>query len=160
MTAATYARIFGRAAQRAVMSGAWVATLELPPAQRRTVRAAMIAAAATASIASSGGAYRAALSSGPSPSSGPPPASAPVDGGPVDRQRAVFGATATALVVTAIVVQRRLEKRWLDTLTRKGHPHPVRGLALRAAATDFAGSVAAQFATRHWITPAAARRAA
>ncbi|MDY7090940.1 MAG: hypothetical protein SYR96_38375, partial [Actinomycetota bacterium] len=65
---------------------------------------------------------------------------------PYDKRRAAMGAAVVALSVGAMVGRRRLEKRWLAGLTRSGHPHPTRALAVRIAAIEFAAQLALQFA--------------
>ncbi|GID32973.1 hypothetical protein [Paractinoplanes brasiliensis] len=65
---------------------------------------------------------------------------------PYDKRRAAMGAAVVALSVGAMVGRRRLEKRWLAGLTRSGHPHPTRALAVRIAAIEFAAQLVLQFA--------------
>lgn len=77
------------------------------------------------------------------------------EGGPVvdpepaftfDKRKAALGAAVVALSVGAMVGRRQLEKRWLARLTRNGHPHPTRALAVRMGAVEFAGALALQAA--------------
>ncbi|MBU2670566.1 hypothetical protein KOI35_44410 [Actinoplanes bogorensis] len=168
MGAVTYPQILARAAVRAGLTGAWVAAGELAPARRRAVRAGMIAARAVASFergAFERGAFERDASERGTSEHGAFERGASEHGafdrgtsehGAFDGARRptgeppslAFGAAAATLVVTSIVIQRRLEKRWLARLAAQGHPHPVRGLAWRVTMIDFAGSVAAQLLAR------------
>jgi hypothetical protein len=50
--------------------------------------------------------------------------------------------------VAVNVGRYRLRKRWLAKLTRDGHPHPTRALAVRMAAFEFAHQLALQIRDR------------
>jgi len=131
--------------------GAWIAAGELSPARRRLARGAL--AAVTVGIAVPG--VRAARKAGraepavPGARSGLPfvdvgirlPDEPPEDDPAALRRRVLrTGAAGVAVVTVAAAVSvggavagRRLERRWLARLTRHGHPHPHRALALRMA---------------------------
>jgi hypothetical protein len=62
---------------------------------------------------------------------------------PRDRDQAVALSMA-AVGAARMVTTWRLEKRWLASLQRAGHPHPYRGLAWRTGLLNAAGSLPAQ----------------
>ena len=147
-----YLRVLADTALDAASIGAWIAAAELPPMRRRLARGGL--AAVTAAVAIPG--FRAARASddstGPAaPSTGSElpfveagiklPVDEPSDADTSMHRRAVLvGAVGVAALTTAVAVSvggaaagRQLERRWLARLTRHGHPHPHRALAVRIA---------------------------
>jgi hypothetical protein len=66
-----------------------------------------------------------------------------------DKRKAAVGLAIIGLTAVAVVGRRTVEKRWLARLTRNGHPHPTRALAVRIGAIEFAGQFALQVADAH-----------
>ncbi|GAB7037096.1 MULTISPECIES: hypothetical protein [Catenuloplanes] len=146
-----YLRALAEAGFDVASVGAWIAAGELPPARRRLARGALVAV--TAAVAIPGvRAIRADVEGAAEPviagaRSGLPfvdagirvPAGEPSGGRASARRRVVLvgaaGLTAAVAVsVGGAVAVRRLERRWLERLTRQGHPHPHRALGVRMAA--------------------------
>ncbi|WP_212987044.1 hypothetical protein [Actinoplanes auranticolor] len=147
-----YLRTLADAGLDVASVGAWIAAAELPPARRRLARGAVAAITATVAIPgiravrSAAGADEPAV---PGAGSGLPyvdvgiqlPADDPSEDDPSRRRRAVLaGAVGVGVLTTAVAASvgvalagRQLERRWLARLTRHGHPHPHRALALRMA---------------------------
>jgi hypothetical protein len=133
--------------------GAWIAAAELPPARRRLARGAVAAAIVAVAIPGIRAARSAAAGADepavPGAGSGLPyvdvgiqlPADDPSEDDPSLRRRALLaGAVGVGALTAAVAVSvgvamagRQLERRWLARLTRQGHPHPHRALALRMA---------------------------
>ncbi|WP_433720349.1 hypothetical protein ACQP2Y_35270 [Actinoplanes sp. CA-051413] len=133
--------------------GVWVAAAELPPARRRLARGAVAAVIGAVAIPGIRAARSAATGTDepavPGAGSGLPyvdvgihlPAGDPSEDDASPRRRAVLaGAVGVGVLTTAVaasvgvtVAGRQLERRWLARLTRHGHPHPHRALALRMA---------------------------
>ena len=146
-----YVRALADAGFDVAAVGAWVAAAELPPARRRLARGALAAVTvAVGAPAVRAGRSAVAETSGPAEpgaGSGLPfvdvgitlPEDEPSD---VEARRriVVAGAVGVAVLSTVVagsvgaaVVGRRLERRWLARLVRRGHPHPHRGLGVRMA---------------------------
>ncbi|SFF30551.1 hypothetical protein SAMN05421541_108312 [Actinoplanes philippinensis] len=162
MATVSYQRAVAVAAMQAALSIAWIAARELPPAKRRLARFGTAAAVTTIGWVTSPKepepdeteaepetrelvvGDRPFLVSEPQPvSGGDEPAV------PFDKRKAVVGAALLGLTVAAVVGRRKLEKRWLARLTRNGHPHPTRALAVRVGALEFAGQLVLQVADAH-----------
>ncbi|GAA1636055.1 hypothetical protein [Actinoplanes couchii] len=149
-SAAPYLRAVGMAALQAGVSGAWIAARDLSPARRRLARAGSVAALAAVSYVVTPDAPdddddEITLAARPFPVSDPPSGAE----GPefvFDKRKAALAAGVLGLSVAALVGRRQLEKRWHARLTRKNHPHPTRGLAVRMATVEFAGHLAFQLA--------------
>ena len=148
-----YLRVLAETALDVASVGAWIAAAELPPARRRLARGALATVTAAVAIPGLRAARAAADATGPatpSTGSGLPfvdagiklPVDEPSDADTSPRRRAVLvGAVGVAALTTAVAVSvggaaagRQLERRWLARLTRHGHPHPHRALAVRMAA--------------------------
>ncbi|MEU4558659.1 hypothetical protein AB0F72_09715 [Actinoplanes sp. NPDC023936] len=139
---------------QAVLSSTWIAARELSPAKRRIARAGTVAAVAAVGWVAAPKdspddqvelavgerpylvAEGAVASGGASPDSGSEAA--------FDKRKAALAVGAIGIGVAAMVGRRQLEKRWLAKLTRNGHPHPTRALAVRMAGVEFAGQLAMQ----------------
>jgi hypothetical protein len=145
-----YLRALAEAGLDVASVGAWIAAGEFSPARRRLARGAL--AAVTVGVAVPG--VRAARKAAgaepavPGARSGLPFVDAgirlpdePPEDDPARRRRVLLtGAAGVAVLTTAVAVSvggavagRRLERRWLARLTRHGHPHPHRALAVRMA---------------------------
>jgi hypothetical protein len=140
-----YLRALAEAGLDVTSVGAWVAAAELSPARRRLARAAMAAAIGAMAVPAFRGITDEAEPPVPGARSGLPLVDAgirlpedPAEPGTTSRRRTVvIGAvltTVAAASVGATVASRKLERRWLARLTRNGHPHPHRALAVRMAA--------------------------
>ena len=130
----SYTRAVASAALQAAVSGAWIAARELSPAKRRLARFGTVAAVAAIGY----------VVSSESPEAGEKPEAADFD----RRQAAALGLGVVA-GTAGIVGRRQLEKRWLARLTRDGHPHPTRALAVRMTAAHFALHLALKLADLH-----------
>ncbi|MDR7277123.1 hypothetical protein [Catenuloplanes atrovinosus] len=146
-----YLRTLAEAGLDVASVGAWIAAGELRPARRRLARGALVAVTVAAAIPGVR-AIRADLQGAAEPvipgaHSGLPfvdagirvPAGEPAAGKASARRQVVLtGAagltTAVAISAGAAMAVRRLERRWLERLTRQGHPHPHRALGVRMAA--------------------------
>jgi hypothetical protein len=156
MASASYGRAVGLAALQAILSSTWILARELPPAKRRLARVGTVAAVTAVGYVLSPkpedeeeepelvvGAQPFLASDGlPEDREAEPPA-------PFDKRKAVLAAGAIGLSVAAVVGRRQLEKRWLARLTRNGHPHPTRGLAVRIAGVEFVGQLVLQAVDVH-----------
>ncbi len=136
-----YAAAIGPAALQGLVSAGWVAAEELPAGARRLVRLGLSLA-----LAAVGAALRDRAEDEGPPAPQQPPRADPA----VTPARA----TAAALLVPAlslgpVLLRQRLEKRWLGQLTRGGHPHPHRVVALRIGLLSMAGTLASDLAKRH-----------
>ena len=146
-----YLRALAEAGFDVASVGAWIAAGELRPARRRLARGALVAV--TVAVAIPGiRAIRADVQNATEPAvpgahSGLPfvdagirvPAGEPSAGKASARRQAVLAGaagltTVVAVSVGAAVAVHRLERRWLERLTRQGHPHPHRALGVRMAA--------------------------
>lgn len=156
MASASYQRAVAMAALQAALSSTWIAARELSPARRRLARSGIVAAVATVSYAASARSSDDRLRSSDELVVGKRPMLVS-EGGPVvdpdtvpeftfDKRKAAVAAGLVALSAAAMIGRRQLEKRWLARLTRNGHPHPTRALALRMGAVEFAGQLALQLA--------------
>ncbi|MFC3737926.1 hypothetical protein [Paractinoplanes deccanensis] len=148
-----YLRALAGAGLDVASAGAWVAAGDLSPARRRLARGALAAIAAAGAIpevrawrSTVAGTERAV----PGARSGLPfvdvgielpAAELSEEEAAEGRRRAVLaGAVGVGVVITAVVVSvgaaaasREWERRWLARLTRHGHSHPHRALAVRMA---------------------------
>ncbi|MCO8277780.1 hypothetical protein M1L60_45135 [Actinoplanes sp. TRM 88003] len=139
-----YLRALVEAGLDVASAAGWIAAAELPPARRRLARTALAAAIAATTIPG----LRADRSAAVTPTDSPRlpyvdvgirlPAAEPPDNDGSSRRRAVAVGTAltaaAAVTVGTTMASRYLERRWLARLTRNGHPHPHRALAIRVAA--------------------------
>ena len=133
----SYPRAFVDAALQGLVTGAWVAAAELPAGRRRLVRAgSVIGGSALASIGDRG-------------SDEKEPAAERPTAADFDKRKLAATAAAIAVSVGVAVGRRQLEKRWLGALTRAGHPHPHRALALRMGLLSFAGTLPARLVKVH-----------
>jgi hypothetical protein len=136
------------AALQAALTSAWIAARELSPARRRATRAGIVAAVGAVAYAVS-----------PDPAEGERELvvgkrpTLVAEGGPVvdpeftfDKRKAVLAAAVLGVSAATIYGRRQLEKRWLARLTRSGHPHPTRALAVRMAGVEFGVQLALQLA--------------
>ncbi|WP_433825834.1 hypothetical protein ACQP2E_27460 [Actinoplanes sp. CA-015351] len=154
---ATYPRAVGLAALQAVLSSAWIVAQELPPAKRRLARLGTVATVGAIGYLIAPGdeshtADEPEASDDLVVGQNPFPVSEGVEAtedAPLDKRKAALTAAAIGLAVAAIVGRRQLEKRWLTRLTRNGHTHPARALAVRMAGLEFAGQLAIQIADVH-----------
>lgn len=164
VTPPAYLKAVAASAAEATLSGLWTASGELSTRKRRAAKAGILAVAAlvatrTVKLPKLGaGGLEPAVQ--PTPGETPARSQAP-DGSPAPRagsdeptageQHApardltasqivavCVGLTAAAAVAVGGV---RLEKRWLARLTRKGHTHPHRALAVRTGALSLAMSL-------------------
>jgi hypothetical protein len=133
----SYPRAFASAALQGLLTGAWVAAGELKTRDRRLVRAAsVVSLSAVASIGD-----KEKHEGEPEPEHDTVPA--------VDKRKLAVTAVAIGVSVGWAVGRRQLEKRWLAALTRGGHPHPHRALALRMGLLSFAGTLPARLVKVH-----------
>jgi len=156
MANAPHRNAVAAAALQAALSGAWIAARELPPARRRLARLGLVAAVAAASRAlprpdSEAAGEPAAereivLTERPFLISEPPPVTDGLRPVPFDKRKAAVVAVVAGVSVAAIAGRRLLENRWLDRLAARGHPHPVRAVAVRMAAVEFTAQVALHLA--------------
>ncbi|MEV4276920.1 hypothetical protein [Actinoplanes xinjiangensis] len=154
MASVSYGRAAAVAALQAALSSTWIAARELSPAKRRLARLGTTAAVAAIGYVTSpkepdgqsdGEPGDLVVADRPFPVSEPPvPEEAPEPA--FDKRKAVVGLAMIGLTVAAVVGRRTVEKRWLARLTRNGHPHPTRALAVRIGAIEFAGQFALQVA--------------
>lgn len=126
--------------------GAWVAAAELSPARRRLARATLVLALVAVPDRGSSADPAASVAPVPGGSSGLPfvdagitlPAGRPSRADVPPRRAVLVGAAVLTAAVTfaagGAVVGHRLQRRWLARLSRHGHPHPHRALAVRTAA--------------------------
>ncbi|GLY00489.1 MULTISPECIES: hypothetical protein [Actinoplanes] len=144
-----------------VLSGLWIAAGELTPGRRRLARftTVLTIGAAVYAVSPVADEVKQAFAglADPVPALADPsvtPAEAEIspeveglDEAPeFDNRKAALAAGMAALSLAAYLGRRRLEKRWLASLTAKGHPRPTRALALRVGAVDFAAQLALQSA--------------
>jgi hypothetical protein len=146
----SYLRAAGSATLQGLLTGAWVAAGGLPPAKRRLARAGAVATLSALALIGERDdngerLTRAALSRWSETTPTPASASADDEGQgppqPIPVRRLAVTAAGAGVSVGMIVGRRRLEKRWLAALTRDGHPHPHRALALRMGVLSFAGTL-------------------
>jgi hypothetical protein len=131
----------------AVAVGAWVAAGELRPARRRLARSGVVAGlvataapqlrGAAAQLRDTAEQVRDAVPEVAEPSDDLTPPDAPKRDA---RRLAVIG-VAVGLSAALALGQRRLEKRWLNSLIPKGYAHPHRALGVRMAALTLAGTL-------------------
>ncbi|MEU4619976.1 hypothetical protein AB0G04_08340 [Actinoplanes sp. NPDC023801] len=149
MSSVSYPRAVATAALQACFSGTWIAARELSPARRRLTRLGAVAAVAALGYA--------VAPDQPEPEPElvvadkpylvtEPPAPAAEPQVPFDKRKAIIGAAVVGLSVATLVGRHQLEKRWLARLTRNGHRHPTRGLAVRMASIEFATTLVLQVA--------------
>jgi hypothetical protein len=113
-----------------LLTGAWVAAGELPAGRRRLIRAgSVLSLSAVVSIG------------GGDDGDEPEPTAERYASWDVDKRKLAVTAVSLGVSVGLAVGRRRLEKRWLGALTRAGHPHPQRALALRMGLLSFAGTL-------------------
>lgn len=123
-----HAGILGTAALQGLVNAAWTAAAELPPTARRLTRLALPLSALAVGAATA----RTKPEPGPEEELGPEQKPTQWRAGAAGPWRT--GAAAVlipAVVVGPVVLRRRLERRWLSQLTRGGHPHPHRVVAVR-----------------------------
>ncbi|MEU4692407.1 hypothetical protein [Actinoplanes sp. NPDC023714] len=151
MASVSYGRAVGLAALQAALSSTWIAARELSPAKRRLARAGTVAtmvAVGWVTAPKEEPAEEIDLVVGATPFSvadGVPKTDAEEEEPPpFDKRKAALAAGAIGIGVAAIVGRRQLEKRWLARLTRNGHAHPTRALAVRMAGVEFAAQLAMQ----------------
>ncbi|MGK5684780.1 hypothetical protein [Actinoplanes sp. URMC 104] len=145
MATASYSRAVTMAALQAVSSSIWIAARELSPAKRRLARAGTVAVMSAIGYVATPdedkpGAKKkeeATTEAGESPADFT-----------LDKRKAMAGAALLGLSLATMAGRRRLEKRWLGRLTRDGHPHPTRALAVRMAGVEFVGQLVVQLADR------------
>ena len=162
----SYTRVVAGAAAQAALSATWIAARELSPARRRLARFGTVATVAAVGWVTSSrtpepdadpaspdpaspdpaGLEAAALDSAGPDSAGPEAAKTPPGG--FDRRTAAALGLGVLTGTAGILGRRGLEKRWLARLTRDGHRHPTRALAVRMAAVEFALHLALQLADR------------
>jgi hypothetical protein len=132
-----YLRAIGSAVGQGALTGAWIATGELPKAQRRALglgTMAVVMVSAWVASARDKTEYHYTVGEGlmirhP-------------DGTEERRPVRKASLAATALYGTGMLIGRRqLEKRWLTRLERQGHTHPYRALALRIGMLATAGAL-------------------
>jgi hypothetical protein len=148
-----YLRTLADAGLDVASVGAWIAAAELPPARRRLARGAVVAVMGAVAVPGIRAAWSAVAGADepavPGAGSGLPfvdvgielPADEPSEDDGSTRRRAVrAGAVGVGVLTAGVAVSvgltmagRKVERRWLARLTRHGHPHPHRGLALRMA---------------------------
>lgn len=147
--AANHPRVIGNLVLQALVSGLWVAAGELPAGKRRLARAATVVTGTSIGVLIT------------------PPQERPVtwtrEGGvewlpgvdkDLDKAPEPEGSNAAALVAMAVaagvyVGGRVLERRWLESLRRAGHPHPHRALGVRMGLVSVAGSLGARAVTAY-----------
>jgi len=140
-----YLRAVATTGLQAVVNGLWAGTGGLPPARRRVARAGAVAGAW--GIGSIGGWTRGDEPSQPrirmAGPDEPDGADRPLSEEDARRMRRRTAALAAGLVVTVAVSigRRRLEKRWIGALERRGHPHPHRALGVRMGAVTFGATL-------------------
>jgi hypothetical protein len=154
MASVSYQRAIAVAALQAALSSAWIAARELSPARRRLARFGTVAVVAavgyvTAPKEPETEPGEIVVAADPFPVSDPQPVEGDEPEFTFDKRKAAVGIALLGLSAAALVGRRRLEKRWLARLTRNGHPHPTRALALRMAAVEFTGQLALQVAEAH-----------
>jgi hypothetical protein len=133
-----YAGAVGPAALQGLVSAAWVAAEELPAGARRLARLGLSLAVAAI------GAATPDRDGDEGPRRPPPPPRAEP---PVTPARVAAAALLVpALTVGPVLLRQRLERRWLGQLTRSGHPHPHRVIALRIGLLSMAGTLASDLA--------------
>ena len=134
---ADYLRAVGSAAAEGALTGAWIATGELPPAHRRALRLG-----ATAVVVVSGWVASARDRTEYHYTVGEGLMVRHPDGTEERRPVRKASLAATALFGTGMIIGRRqLEKRWLARLAEQGHTHPHRALALRIGMLAMAGAL-------------------
>jgi hypothetical protein len=149
MSSVSYPRAVATAALQAGLSGAWIAARDLPPWRRRLTRLGMVAVVGALGYAV------APERAEPEPEPElvvadepflvtEPPATEEEPGPAFDKRKAILGVAVVGLTAAAYVGRHQLEKRWLARLTRNGHRHPTRGLAVRMASVEFAATLALQ----------------
>jgi hypothetical protein len=152
MSSASYPRAVAMAALQAALTSSWIAARDLSPMRRRLTRTGLVAAIGAVSYVVSPRSEDSSDDSGAEIVVGQRPmlvSEFTVEPEPTpafDKRKAAVGAAVVALSVGAMIGRRQLEKRWLARLTRNGHPHPTRALAVRIGAVEFAGALALQFA--------------
>lgn len=138
----TYVRAVGAAALQGLLTGVWVAAGELPPAKRRLGRAgAVVALSGVASIRDW------AFSDEPSAETRVVTEEAPPR--PISKVRLAATGVAVAVSVATMAGGRKVEKRWLGTLERKGHAHPHRALGVRMGLISFAATLSQRLIRVH-----------
>lgn len=154
MASVSYKRAIAVAAMQAALSSAWIAARELSPVRRRLARLGTVAAVAAAGYVTAPKKpepepEELVVAAHPFPVSDPQPVAGDEPEFTFDKRKAAVGIALLGLSAAAIVGRRKLENRWLARLTRNGHPHPTRALAVRMAAVEFAGQFALQVAEAH-----------
>ncbi|WP_250036236.1 hypothetical protein [Paractinoplanes maris] len=153
MASRSYAHAVGRAASQAALTSAWLAARDLPPAKRYLARSGAVVASGLGYLATPDGrqSYREIRKD--LMSRHEQPDTQPAKDGPpdftMDKGRALAIAGSLALTIGVTLGRRRLQKHWLARLTRDGHPHPNRAMAVRAAPVIFAAELAVQIINMH-----------
>ncbi|MFC3381009.1 hypothetical protein [Couchioplanes azureus] len=132
----SYGQATGSAALQGLMTGVWVAAGELSPAKRRLARLGTVVAVAGA------GAVRERVFPDPAPAPALPEADDTGEPEVISKAKLIGIGAGVAVSVAAMVAGRRLEKRWLAALTRDGHAHPYRALAVRLGLISFGATLA------------------
>jgi hypothetical protein len=168
----SYAGPVAAAAAEAALNGAWVAAGELPMPKRRLARVGLTAAVAALTGASTflgmPSDERPEAAAGDNEFSEPDASDDRDDPDATDRDDAddqpdepddpteaesspfrplldtTAGRIAIGISVGIMLSSSFLRKRWLAGLSRSGHPHPHRALALRVAAVSFAAALPAR----------------
>jgi hypothetical protein len=164
MASPSYARAVSVAAMQATFNSAWIAARELSPTKRRLARLGVVAFGSALYAAVTPDTRRAmrearsdvaalrdkvqALEGAEEPEADEPEAKPEFS---YDKRQTVAIAGALALTIAVTLSRRRLEKRWLASLARDGHPHPTRALALRMAPVAFVAEMAVQLVDMHAI---------
>ena len=136
--AQTYAGAVGSATAQGLLTAVWIASGELSEGKRRLARAGAAAAVATVGWFTSDRDTDAGDHEAPDDPSKP-----------VDRRRVAVVVAASALSIGMIAGRRQLEKRWLARLTRAGHEHPHRALALRLGLLSVAATLPGKLLAVH-----------
>ena len=126
----TYPRAVLASALQAVLTAVWVAADELPAPRRRLARAgSVLTLSALASVGDRG-----------DPDDPVRARTAQEYGAEFSGRNLVLTAASVGVAVGLAVGRRQFEQRWLAALTRGGHPHPHRVLAVRMGLISFAGT--------------------
>lgn len=142
-------RAIGSVALQAVISGAWVAAGELPAAKRRLARAATMVSGTSVSLLIAPPQDRLVTWTREGGFEWMPGVDKDVDKVPQPARSNAAALVAMTVAAGIYVGGRVLEKRWLESLRRAGHPHPHRALGLRMGLLSVAGSLGARAVTAY-----------
>ena len=130
----SYSRAVLTAAFQGLLTGAWIAAGELPTRNRRLARVgAVVSITALAAI-------------GDKDDEESETKEEPAE---FDNRKLAITAASMAVGLGMIAGRRAVEKRWLAALTRDGHPHPHRALAVRMGLLSFAGTLPGRLVKVH-----------